>query len=311
MPYDLDKLMKLTNESTEPETPAAAAEQQIIQVPIEELVDFPPEKHRFRPATGQRLKDLEDSIRINGILNALLIRILPDGKKQILTGHNRRTAARNIGYKTVPCIIKDVPNDDDALLIVIHDNLHNRDLLPSERGWAYRDTIDIRGRRQGQRTDLTSSKSGRKLETVQILGEEYGDSKNKVRRYIRLTYLIDPLLRLVDEGKIALGTGEQLSYLSGHSQEIVYEFCYASEHGHPLKEAQAKALREAEADPERIVDYDFLEELTAKKQAVRFRTLKLEMSKLRDYFPAGTPEEVVKQTIQTALAIYFEKKDDS
>lgn len=320
MPFDFEKLMKLSTKPAESKTPPpdSVTDQQIIQVPIEELVDFPPEMHRFRPATGQRLKELEDSIRINGLLNALLIRILPDGSKQILAGHNRRTAARNVGYKVVNCIVKDAPSNDEALLIVIHDNLHNRNLLPSERGWAYRDTLEIKGRRQGQRTDyLTSSKSGGKLddvsksgrglETVEILGKEYGDSKNKVRRYIRLTWLIDPLLDLVDQGKIALGTGEQLSYLSKHSQQIVYDFCYASEPGHPLKENHAKALREAEADPDRIVDEDLLEELTAKKQSVRLRTVKLEMSKLRDYFPVGTPEEVVKQTIHTALSVYFEK----
>lgn len=306
MPIDLEKLMKLTT-APEPEAPAAQ-EQKIIQVPIDELVDFPPEKHRFRPATGQRLKDLEDSIRINGILNALLIRILPDGTKQILTGHNRRTAARNIGYKSINCIIKDAPTDDEALLIVIHDNLHNRDLLPSERGWAYRDYMEIQGRR-GYRTDLTCGKSDHKLSKTRDSIDENASGR-RVHRYIRLTWLIEPLLELVDQGKIALGTGEQLSYLSRHSQQIVYDFCYASDPGHPLKENHAKALREAEADPDRIVDEDLLEELTAKKQSVRLRTVKLEMSKLRDYFPVGTPEEVVKQTIQTALAIYFERKED-
>lgn len=306
MAFNMDKLMQMASEPLEPEAPAAP-EQKIIQVPIDELVDFPPEKHRFRPATGQRLKDLEDSIRINGILNALLIRILPDGTKQILAGHNRRTAARNIGYKVVNCIIKDAPTDDEALLIVIHDNLHNRDLLPSERGWAYRDSIEIRNR-QGKRTDLTFSQNGKKLNSYEDLAKEAGHSKNKIHRFIRLTWLIDPLLDLVDQGKIAQGTGEQLSYLSKHSQQIVYDFCYASDPGHPLKENHAKDLREAEADPNRIVDEDLLEELTSKKQTVRLRTVKLEMSKLRDYFPVGTPEEVVKQTIHTALAIYFEKK---
>lgn len=307
MPIDLEKLMKLTTKPEEPESPAA--DQQIIQVPIDELVDFPPEMHRFRPATGQRLKDLEDSIRINGILNALLIRILPDGTKQILAGHNRRTAARNIGYRVINCVVKDAATDDEALLIVIHDNLHNRDLLPSERGWAYRDYMEIQGRR-GYRTDLTSSESGTKFRTDEILARAEGAGKTKIRRYIRLTYLIEPLLELVDQGKIALGTGEQLSYLSRRSQQIVYDFCYASEPGHSLKENHAKALREAEADPDRIVDEDLLEELTAKKQSVRLRTVKLEMSKLRDYFPVGTPEEVVKQTIHTALSVYFEKKED-
>lgn len=309
MSFDLEKLMKLASGPAEPEKPAAASEQRIIQVPIEELTDFPREKHRFRPATGQRLKDLEESIRINGILNALLIRILPDGGKQILAGHNRRTAAGNIGYKTVPCVIKDAASDDEALLIVIHDNINNRDLLPSERGWAYRDSIDIRNR-QGKRTDLTFSQNREKVNSYQDLAKEVRHSKNNIHRYIRLTYLIEPLLQLVDQEKIGLGTGEQLSYLSRHSQEIVYEFCYASDPGHSLKEAQAKALRAAESNPDMIVDDDLLEELTAKKQKLRFRTLKLEMSSLRDYFPAGTPEEVVRQTIQTALAIYFEKKED-
>lgn len=307
MPIDLEKLMKLSGGAEKPEAPAE--DQRIIQVPIDELVDFPAEMHRFRPATGQRLKDLEDSIRINGILNALLIRVLPDGSKQILAGHNRRTAARNVGYKVINCVVKNAATDDEALLIVIHDNLHNRDLLPSERGWAYRDYMDIQGRR-GYRTDLTSGQNVLKsVQTRDKIDEKV--SGRKVTRYIRLTYLIDPLLELVDQGKIALGTGEQLSYLSKRSQQIVYDFCYASEPGHPLKENHAKALREAEADPDRIVDEDLLEELTAKKQSVRLRTVKLEMSKLRDYFPVGTPEEVVKQTIHTALAIYFEKKEDN
>ena len=203
--------------------------------------------------------------------------------------------------------MKDVSNDDDALLVVIHDNLHNRDLLPSERGWAYRDYMDIQGRR-GYRTDLTSGQNVLKsVQTRDRIDEKV--SGRKVTRYIRLTYLIDPLLELVDQGKVALGTGEQLSYLSRHSQQIVYDFCYASDPGHPLKENHAKALREAEADPNRIVDDDLLEELTAKRQSVRLRTVKLEMSKLRDYFPVGTPEEVVKQTIHTALSIYFSNRE--
>lgn len=309
MPIDLEKLMQLKDSPAKerPTTP----ELTVIWLDIDQLHDFPRDKHRFKPASEQRLRELEESIRINGILNPLLVRKLSDGTWQIIGGHNRRTAARNIGYASVPCIAKELPLDDDALLAVIADNLHNRDLLPSERGWAYRDELEIRGRRQGQRTDLTSAQSDRKLETVELIGITYGDSKAKVRRYIRLTYLIPPLLELVDQGKIALGTGEQLSYLSKRSQEIVHNFCYGADPGHPLKESHAKKLREVEADPEQIIDEDLLRELTAKKQTIRLRTLKLDMSELREYFPAGTPEQVVKHTLLTALAIYFDKQDSS
>lgn len=309
MALNIEKLLKMSEPQLD-DALQTVQEDKILWLPVSELQVFPSDKHRFRPATGQRLVDLQESIRANGILNPLLIRQLSSGVYQILAGHNRRTAAKNIGYKDVPCILKDAPSDDEALLIVINDNLHNRDLLPSERGWAYRDEMEIRGRRQGQRMDLTCGQSVHKLSKTRDNIDKNTSGRN-VARYIRLTYLIEPLLELVDQSKIGLSTGEQLSYLSRHSQQIVYDFCYAVDPMKPLKEAQAKALREVEVAPDRIIDEDLLEELTAKKQTVRFRTLKLEMSQLRKYFPVGTPEEVVKQTIQTALAIYFEKEDDN
>lgn len=323
--YNLEALQRMMeDEPVEPKQPEPVDEGRIIYLPPEVLKDFPAERHKFKPATGQRMKELEDSIRLNGILNPLLIRQLPEGSYQILGGHNRRTAAINVGLKKVPCFLKYAPDDDDAELAVIHDNMSHPDRPPSEKGWGYRREMEIRGK-QGKRTDLTTSRqivgksedestsaqSERKLETADLIGKETGDSRAKVRRYIRLTYLIQPLLDMVDQGKIGIGIGVELSYLSKHSQQIVYDFCYAAEPVKRLKESQAKALRVAEADPDRIVDEDLLEELTAKKQSVRFRTLKLEMAQLRDYFPAGTPEDVVKKTIETALAIYFEKKEET
>lgn len=293
---------------------AAQQEQRIVQLGIDDLEDFPPELHKFKPATGQRLKDLEESIRGNGIINPLIVRPLGDGKHQIIAGHNRRTGARNIGYTKVPCIVRNDLSDADALEILIVDNLLHRDLLPSERGWAYRQEMELRqqryGNRSGERTDLTSSQTGTRFRTDEEIGLPYGDSKNKVRRYIRLTYLIQPLLDLVDDGKLGITVGEQLSYLKRHNQETVYNFCYAADPQRRLKESQAKGLREVEADPERIIDEDLLEELTAPKKKIRFRTLKIEMSKLRQYFPVGTPEEVVVQTIHTALANYYERKEE-
>ncbi len=316
MPYDIEKIMQLKDEAPELERQKAADQDavgQVRQIPTESLVDFPEEKHRFKPATGQRLHDLEESIRQFGIINPLVVRPLPDGRYQIITGHNRRTAARNIGYQTVPCIVRDLADDDEALGVLVSDNLQNRDLLPSERGWGYRDLMELRKRR-GQRTDLTFGKSGQKSDPINSRAElaaENNTSPRNLQRYIRLTYLIPPLLDLADQGKLGLGAGEQLSYLRRHSQETVYSYCYAGEKPKPLEESQARALREVEADPSRIIDEDLLEDLLTPKKKVRFRTLKLEMAKLREYFPTGTPEEVVVQTIHTALAIYFEEKKEA
>ena len=328
MPYNIEAILRMNAEAAERERQEAQTSQEnhIVQLPVDELVDFPAERHRFQPATGQRLADLEESIRVCGILNAIQVRKLPDGKYQIIAGHNRRTAARNIGYQTVPCIIRNFAGEDEAELAMIQDNMNSRELLPSERGWGYRREMEIRRRRAGRPATFSAqngpnyhkngtienwSQNGTNFRTAERMGQEKNMGKNSIHRYIRLTYLIDPLLRLVDEKKIGLGIGEQLSYLGQRSQETVYHFCYASEKPHPLKDAQAKMLREIEADPDQIIDEDLLEELTAPKKKVRFRTLKLEMSTLRDYFPTGTPEEVVVQTIQTALAIYFERKEES
>lgn len=316
MPINIEKVMRMNAEAQrreQEEAEAALRGNQIRDLPIDALEDFPPEKHRFRPATGQRLRDLEESIRQIGIVNALIVRELEPGRYQIITGHNRRTAARNIGYRSVPCLVRVFADDDEALGVLIADNLQNRDLQPSERGWAYRDLMDIRKHR-GQRTDLTCGNVGHKLNGIKsrdLISLESGDSARKVQRYIRLTYLLPELLALVDDKKIGLGTGEQLSYLKEPSQEVIYRYCYAVEKPQPLKEAQARTLREVEADPDRIIDEELLEELLAPKKKVRFRTLKIEMSKLRDYFPTGTPEEVVVQTIHTALAIYFEDKEET
>lgn len=317
--YNLDAIRRMMEEAPEepPVPQPREPEERIVQIPISELVDFPPELHKYHPATGERMEELQRSIRENGILNALLVRKLADGRYQIIAGHNRRTAAQAIGYTTVPCIVKLLPEDDDAVSAMNADNLLHRELLPSERGWAYRQEWEIRQRRdgnlRGKRTDLTFGQPGQKsgrINTRDEIAEDISISSRNLQRYIRLTYLIPPLLDLVDEKKLGLGVGGQLSYLKKRSQETVYRFCYAADPPRNLKEAQARALREVEADPDRIIDEELLEELTAVKKKVRFRTLKIEMSQLRQYFPVGTPEEVVIQTIHTALADYFEGKED-
>lgn len=312
MALNIDYIMQMKRELEEKDrlaTEAAIQGDRVAQLPIEKLVDFPAEKHRFRAATGQRLEELEDSIRAYGIINPLIVRPMADDTWQIITGHNRRTAARNVGYTTVPAIVKRFADEDEALGVLTTDNLRNRELLPSERGWAYRDLMEIQMKRKDHlpgRPYSNSSQSGTNYRADESVGAEFGDSKNKVRRYIRLTYLIPELLNLVDEGKLGLGVGEQLSYLKQRSQETVYLFCYATDKPRKISESQARAIREAENDPDQIIDEDFLEDLLAPKKKIRFRTLKLEMSQLRQYFPTGTPEEVVVQTIHSALTAYFE-----
>lgn len=310
--YNFEKIQELADQIIAEKTGAPPGQKpgqpELTMLPMDSLEDFPEDLHKFRPATPERLEELKESVRENGILNPLLVRPAGEGRYQIIAGHNRRTAARELAYQALPCIIKEGMTDDEAILAKNADNLASRTLLPSERGWAYRQDMEVRKKQAGRPVNNSGhdvlNYQSRDLVDNTVTGRS-------VSRYIRLTYLIPPLLDMVDGQKLGLVVGEQLSYLRRRSQETVYAYCF-QEQETPIRltEAMAKALREAEADPDKIIDRALLEELTAKKAKVRFRTLKLEMVPLRSYFPVGTPEQVVVQTIHTALAAYFEGKEE-
>lgn len=319
-PYDMEKLRRIAEEREAERRAQAAAEapekQQPVpeeigerrELPIAALEDFPAELHKFHPASRERLEELKDSIRANGIISPLIVRPLDADRYQIIAGHNRRTAARELGYDTVPVIVKRYLTDGEAIRLKNDDNLMQRDgMLPSERGWAYRQNMEVL-RKQGKRLDLTSGQNVQKL-SRDMVAEGSNYCGRQVQRYIRLTYLIPELLDLVDKKQLGLTVGENLSYLTVDNQETVYLFCFTGEKPVKLTEAVAKTLREIQDDPDRIIDADTLEELTAKHTRTRMRSLKLDMQELRTYFPVGTPEGVVVQTIHTALAKYFDKGD--
>lgn len=318
-PYDMEKLRRIAEEREAERRAQAAAEapekQQPVpeeigerrELPIAALEDFPAELHKFHPASRERLEELKDSIRANGIISPLIVRPLDADRYQIIAGHNRRTAARELGYDTVPVIVKRYLTDGEAIRLKNDDNLMQRDgMLSSERGWAYRQNMEEINR-QGKRTDLTLSQFATKLDSAAEIGKKVHKSRDQIFRYIRLTYLIPELLDLVDKKQLGLTVGENLSYLTVDNQETVYLFCFTGEKPVKLTEAVAKTLREIQDDPDRIIDADTLEELTAKHTRTRMRSLKLDMQELRTYFPVGTPEGVVIQTIHSALAKYFDK----
>lgn len=320
-PYDMEKLRRIAEEREAERRAQAAAEapekQQPVpeeigerrELPIAALEDFPAELHKFHPASRERLEELKDSIRANGIISPLIVRPLDADRYQIIAGHNRRTAARELGYDTVPVIVKRYLTDGEAIRLKNDDNLMQRDgMLSSERGWAYRQNMEEINR-QGKRTDLTLSQFATKLDSAAEIGKKVHKSRDQIFRYIRLTYLIPELLDLVDKKQLGLTVGENLSYLTVDNQETVYLFCFTGEKPVKLTEAVAKTLREIQDDPDRIIDADTLEELTAKHTRTRMRSLKLDMQELRTYFPVGTPEGVVIQTIHSALAKYFDKEE--
>jgi ParB family chromosome partitioning protein len=208
-------------------------------LPIQKLRPF--EGHPFKVTDNEEMDQLTWSILTQGLLTPLVVRPLDNGEYEVISGHRRLHACKKAGIETVPALITDMDRDSAAIALV-DSNLHREKILPSEKAFAYKMKLEAMNR-QGQRTDLTSAQVGRKLETAEIIGEQSGESRNQVRRYIRLTNLIPSILQMVDEGKIALTPAVELSYLTETEQADLLETMESEDCTPSLSQAQQlKAL---------------------------------------------------------------------
>ena len=301
---------------------AAQKQQQENEIPIVLLDDHPlfGKGLPFREPTQERLDQMAESIRRNGILNPLLVRRMGE-RYQILGGHTRKAAAAKIGYKELPCVVMDV-DDDEAENIFVTDNLMQRPgLLPSEKAWAYRTKLEAM-KRQGERTDLTSGQVGPKLGTNstsaqvepkfrsnETIAEEVGESRAQVQRYIRLTYLNPDLLDLVDDGKLGLTIAVELSYLDDLTQSMLAD--YLEEHPKAaVSKNIASQLRDlAEAGTVTALDIEQLFREPEQQRAPR--VLKLQLKPIRKFFPASASPEQMTAIITAALEKYYREEENN
>ena len=200
-----------------PET--AAKPEQVQHISISDLHPF--ENHPFRVLDDESMAQTVESIKQMGIANPLIVRPDPDGGYEIISGHRRHHAAELAGLDTIPVIIRAL-DDDAAVIMMVDSNLQRESILPSEKAMAYKMKLDAI-KHQGQRTDLTSSQVGMKLQSLDRIGADAGDSRNQVHRFIRLTNLIPELLDMVDEKKIAMSPAVELSYLKPEEQRDFLE----------------------------------------------------------------------------------------
>ena len=220
----------------------------VVRLKPDLLVDFHSNRlgrQPYRIRENADLVRLTDSVAERGVFEPLIVRHDPvqAEKYEVISGHRRKVAALRADAKDVPIIVKDV-DDDEANIMVCDGNLHREDILPSEKAWAYRIKLEHmtnQGKRQGQRTDLTSAPLEQKLErktSVELLAEEAEDSRAQIQRYIRLTYLLPDLLELVDEEKLKFRTGVELSYLKESEQEAVLDVMVCDKAMPSLEQAQ-------------------------------------------------------------------------
>ena len=208
--------------------------EQVQQIPIEEL--FPFKEHPFEVLDDEAMQRTVESVAQYGVLAPLIARPRPEGGYEIISGHRRQHAAELAGLDTLPVIVREM-TDDAAVILMVDSNLQRENILPSERAFAYKMKLEAL-KNQGARSDLTSSQVGMKLQALDIVGQEAGESRNQIQRFIRLTNLIPELLDMVDEKKISFNPAVELSYLDEAQQRDFLQAMDETQNAPSLSQAQ-------------------------------------------------------------------------
>lgn len=285
------------------ESRAESQLEKVVTLNPAEISDFP--NHPFKVKQDDAMTEMVESIRKYGVLVPALVRPKEDGGYEMVAGHRRKFAAALAELAEIPCIVRNL-SDDEATIIMVDSNLQRETILPSEKAFSYKMKLDAL-KRQGQRSDLTCApmehKSG-KQKSRDILANQSGDNREQVRRFIRLTELIPPVLQMVDDGKIAFRPAVELSYLSKKQQESLYNTMECEDCTPSL--AQAIKMKEFSKDG-KLTDEVILSIMQEEKpnQKEQFKMPKERISK---YFAPGTPAQKIEDTIVKALELYRKRE---
>ena len=277
--------------------------EQVQQIPIGEL--FPFKNHSFKVLDDESMQRTVESVEQYGVLSPLTARPRLEGGYEIISGHRRQHAAQLAGLDTLPVIVRNM-DDDAAVLLMVDSNLQRENILPSERAFAYKMKLEAL-KNQGARSDLTSAQLGRKLETADIVGQESGDSRNQVRRFIRLTNLVPELLDMVDEKKIAFNPAVELSYLDTNQQRDFLEAMNDTQNAPSLSQAQ----RLKKLAQEGHFSYDVAFAVMGEEKKDELDKAVIKNDSLRKYFPRSYTLKQMEDTIIKLLEQWQKKRQHS
>lgn len=280
-----------------------AQREKVQEIPLEELHPFP--NHPFKVLDDDRMLDTAESIREHGVLVPAIARSRTAGGYELIAGHRRKRGCELAGLATMPVIVRDL-DDDAATIIMVDSNIQRESLLPSERAFAYKMKLDAL-RHQGERRDLTSSQVGMKLQTLEIIGQQAGDSRNQVHRFIRLTELIPPLLNLVDERKIAFNPAVELSYLKPEEQTILLDAMDSEQATPSLSQAQ----RLKQFSQQGRLSEDVMRAILSEEKKTEVDRITLSNETLRRYFPRSYTPKQMEETILKLLEGWHRRRQQS
>ena len=283
----------------------------VTDLPIAEISDFP--NHPFKVRMDESMTEMVSSVKERGVLSPVLVRPMPDGGYQMVSGHRRKMAAELAELPTVPCIVREL-TDDEAIIIMVDSNLQREQVLPSEKAFAYKMKLDAM-KRQGQRTDLTCEPVAHKLKGMKsrdIVAEQAGESKDQIRRYIRLTNLIPEIIDMVDNSvlkekgqlQMALRPAVELSYLTEAEQKDLLETMTVED----CTPSHAQAIKIRDFSEKGKLNPDVILSIMQEEKPNQVEQFKMPRNRIDKFFPAGTPAQKIEDTIVKALEMYRKRE---
>ena len=279
-----------STEETRQEAQADAEREKVRMIPLDELHPFA--HHPFKVKDDEAMQDTVESVKAYGVLVPAIARPREEGGYELVAGHRRHRASLLAGLAEMPVIVREL-DDDEATIIMVDSNLQRETLLPSERAFAYRMKLEAL-KHQGERRDLTSSQVGTKLNRAdKLLAEQVGSSRNQIQRFIRLTYLVPPLLDMVDEHKVAFNPAVELSYLTSEEQTALLDAMDSEQSTPSLSQAQ----RLKKFSQEGRLSEDIMRAILSEEKKPEVGKITLSSDKLRRYFPKSYTPQQMEQTI--------------
>ena len=285
--------------STE-ESRADEGREKVREIPLAELHPF--RNHPFKVRDDERMLDTAESIREHGVLVPAIARPREEGGYELIAGHRRKRGCELAGLTTMPVIVRAL-DDDAATIIMVDSNIQRENILPSERAFAYKMKLEAL-RHQGERRDLTSSQAGMKLQALDIIGQQAGDSRNQVHRYIRLTALLPELLDMVDERKMAFNPAVELSYLRLEEQRDLLETMDSEQTTPSLSQAQ----RMKKFSQEGRLNIDVMCAILSEEKRNDVDKITFRSDTLRKYFPRSYTPQQMEQVILKLLEGWLRKR---
>ena len=271
----------------------------MTNISINKLHEF--KDHPYQVLDNEEMNSLIESVQQHGIMTPLIVRPLEGttDEYEIISGHRRFRAAQKAGLAEVPAFIRPVSRDEAAIMVV-DSNLHREHILPSEKAFAYKMKLEAM-KRQGERSDLTSTQVVSKFRTSEIVGEQNGESREQVRRYIRLTKLIPDILKMVDEQRIAFSVGVELSYLTENEQQDLFEAVELEDKTPSLSQSiQMKKLSQAGK-----LDSETISKIISEEKPNQREKISFQLDELSKYFPKKfTPQDIYKRLLKLAKDDY-------